>query len=57
MAFLLGPELAVWKTIDLFLEGQKLVFVKKYLGQTNEQKPHFNEWPISDFHGEVDSIL
>ncbi len=26
------------------------------LGQTNEQQRHFNEWPISEFHGQVDSM-
>jgi hypothetical protein len=26
------------------------------MGQTNEQQRHFNEWPISEWHGEVDSI-
>jgi hypothetical protein len=24
------------------------------MGQTNEQQRHFNELPISEFHGEVD---
>jgi hypothetical protein len=26
------------------------------MGQTNEQQRHFNEWPISEWHGEEDSI-
>jgi hypothetical protein len=26
------------------------------MGQTNEQLRHFNDWPISELHGEVDSI-
>jgi hypothetical protein len=26
------------------------------MGQTNEQQRRFNEWPISEFHVEVDSI-
>jgi hypothetical protein len=26
------------------------------MGQTNEQQRHFNEWPISELHGKVDSI-
>ncbi len=26
------------------------------MGQTNEQQLHFNKWPISELHGEVDSI-
>ncbi len=25
------------------------------MGQTIEQQRHFNEWPISELHGEVDS--
>jgi hypothetical protein len=29
---------------------------KRDLGQTNETQRHFNEWPISELHGEVDSI-
>jgi hypothetical protein len=40
--------------IDLFLEGQN--WLKRYVGQTNEHQRHFNEWPISELHGEVDSI-
>ncbi len=34
----------------------KLNFVKRDMGQTNEQQRHFNEWPIRELHGEVDSI-
>jgi len=26
------------------------------MGQTNEQQRHFNEWPISELYGKVDSI-
>jgi hypothetical protein len=26
------------------------------MGQTNEQQRHFNEWPTSELHAEVDSI-
>jgi hypothetical protein len=26
------------------------------MGQTNEQQRHFNEGPISELHGEIDSI-
>ncbi len=33
-----------------------MVFVKRDMGQTNERQRHFNEWPISELHGEVDSI-
>ncbi len=43
------------KTIDLFLDGKNSFFVR-YTGQTNKQQHHFNEWPISELHGEVDSI-
>jgi hypothetical protein len=25
------------------------------MGQTNEQQRHFNEWPVSELHGEVDN--
>jgi hypothetical protein len=25
------------------------------MGQTNEQQRHFNEWPISELHRELDS--
>jgi hypothetical protein len=32
-----------------------MVFVKKDIGQTTEQQRNFNEWPISELHGEVDS--
>jgi len=32
------------------------VFDKRDFGQTNEQQRHFNEWPISELHGKVDSI-
>jgi hypothetical protein len=41
------------KTIDLF---KTEFFFKRDMGQTNEQQRHFNEWPISELHGEVDSI-
>jgi hypothetical protein len=34
----------------------KLGFVKRDMGQTNEQQRHFSEWPISELHEEVDSI-
>jgi hypothetical protein len=34
----------------------KLVFVKRDLGQTNAAARHFNEWPISELHGAVDTI-
>ncbi len=33
--------------------GSKLVFFKRYMGQTNEQQNHFNERPISELHGKV----
>ncbi len=36
-------ELEVQKTIDLLLEGQNWFFVKRDVGQTNEQQRHFNE--------------
>ncbi len=26
------------------------------MGQTNEQQRHFNEWPISELHGELDAF-
>jgi hypothetical protein len=26
------------------------------MGQTNKQQRHFNEWPIRELQGEVDSI-
>jgi hypothetical protein len=26
------------------------------MGQTNKQQRHFNEWPVSELRGEVDSI-
>jgi hypothetical protein len=38
------------------LRGLKLVFVKRDMGQTNEQQRRFNEWPIRELLGEVDSI-
>ncbi len=42
---------------DWFLpSGPKLAFVKRDTGQTNEQQRPFNEWPISELPGEVDSI-
>jgi hypothetical protein len=31
-------------------------FCLRDFGQTNEHQRHFNEWPISELHGEVDSI-
>ncbi len=36
----------------------KQAFVERDMGQTNEQQRqhHFNEWPISELHGEVESI-
>jgi hypothetical protein len=34
----------------------KAVFAKRDMGQTNEPQRHFNKWPISKLHGEVDSI-
>jgi hypothetical protein len=34
----------------------KTGFCQRDLGQTNEQQHHFNEWPISELLGEVDSI-
>jgi hypothetical protein len=34
----------------------KPVFDERDLGQTNEQQRHFNEEPISELHGKVDSI-
>ncbi len=40
----------------ILLTGSKLFFVKRDMGQTNEQWRHFNEWPISKMPGEVDSI-
>ncbi len=36
--------------------GQNQFFYKRDLGQTNEQQRHFNRYPISELHGEVDSI-
>ncbi len=36
-------ELAVLQTIDLFLEGSKLVFVKRDMGPTNKQQCHLNK--------------
>jgi hypothetical protein len=33
-----------------------MVFVKRDIGQTNEQRRHYNEWPINEVHGEVDFI-
>jgi hypothetical protein len=41
------------------LKGLKLVFVKwdmAHMGQATDQWRHFNERPISELHGEVDSI-
>jgi hypothetical protein len=32
-------------------------FVKEVLGQTNKQQRHFNELPISEFHGAVYKLL
>jgi hypothetical protein len=42
---------------DSFLPSwSKLIFANRGMGQTTEQQDHFNEWPISELHGEVDSI-
>ncbi len=41
------PELAVYKTIDLFQEGKTGFFVKEDMGQTNEQQHRFNEWRVA----------
>jgi hypothetical protein len=42
---------------DLSLpRGSTMVFLKIDMGQTNKQQRHFNEWPISELLGEVDSI-
>jgi hypothetical protein len=50
-------ELIVEKTIDIFLEGQNWLLSKEiWVSQTNEQQSHFNEWPMSELPGEVDSI-
>jgi len=37
--------------------GSKLVFVKRDMGQINEQHRHFKEWSFSELDGEGDSIL
>jgi hypothetical protein len=50
-----GADL-VENTIDLFLDGQILVFDKRVLGQTNEHQRHFNDYVISVLYGEIDSI-
>jgi hypothetical protein len=34
----------------------KPVFYKRDFRSTDEQQRHFNEQPISELHGEVDSI-
>jgi hypothetical protein len=33
-----------------------MVLSKKDMGQTTKQQRHFNKWPISELHGEVDSF-
>jgi hypothetical protein len=40
----------------ILLEGQNCFFFERDMGQTNEQQHNFNEWPISELHGEVNSI-
>jgi hypothetical protein len=41
---------------NLFLEGQNWFFSEEIWFQTNEQQRRFNEWPIRELLGEVDSI-
>jgi hypothetical protein len=42
---------------DLSLPREsKPVFDKRYLYQTNEQQLHFKVKPISELHGQIDSI-
>jgi hypothetical protein len=37
-------------------EGQNWVLSKEVRVQTNEQQRHFNQRPVSELYGEVDSI-
>jgi hypothetical protein len=44
------------QTTDLFLKGQNRFLSKEIWVRTMSIQRHFNEWPISELHGEVDSI-
>jgi hypothetical protein len=42
------------RLIGLFPEGQNWFLSKEIWGQTNEHQRHFNKWPVSELHREVD---
>jgi hypothetical protein len=56
MIWVKPPPPPLPRSVISFFRGSKLVFFNKDMGQTNEQQRHFNEWPISELHGEVDSF-